>query len=304
MAAMPGKVKRRLQHREQGDQQQQVESQRQRRDDAEEAVVDAHEERDRGEAVDHAVEALRDVLGTEARADRPLLDDLHRRGERAGAQQQRVVVGLGRGHPTRDLDPAAELGADHRRGDDLALALLEQQDRHALADVLARNVLDDARALGVERQVDDRLLGLRVEARLGIGEVVAGQHDLALDDQRRSAALDVTLGAERHRPVSGGRGQRLGTLVDHAQLERRGAADDVLGLRGVLHARQLDDDAVGALLLDHRLGDAELVDAVVQRGDVLGDRRRLDPARASGFSEPTRRRSPPSALSCHSRSGS
>src|SRR5678816_3137593 len=69
---------------------------------------------------------------------------------------------------------------------------------------------------------------------------------------------------------------RLAAIVDHAHLERRGAADDVLGLGRVLHAGQLDDDAVGALLLDHRLGDAELVDAVVQRRDVLRDRRRLD----------------------------
>ena len=35
---------------------------------------------------------------------------------------------------------------------------------------------------------------------------------------------------------------------------------------------QLHHDAVGALLLDHRLGDAEFVDAVVQRLDVLLER--------------------------------
>ena len=102
---------------------------------------------------------------------------------------------------------AAELAADHRRGDDLALALLEQQDRHALADVLARDVAHDARALGVQRQVHRRLLGLAVEAGLRIGQVVAGQDDLALDDQRRAAALDVALGAERHRAGADGRGR-------------------------------------------------------------------------------------------------
>ena len=46
---------------------------------------------------------------------------------------------------------AADLLADHRRGDDLALALLEQHDRHALADVLARHVLEDAGAGAVQR---------------------------------------------------------------------------------------------------------------------------------------------------------
>ena len=42
--------------------------------------------------------------------------------------------------------------------------------------------LEDARALGVQRQVHRRLLGLAVEAGLRVGEVVAGQHHLALDD--------------------------------------------------------------------------------------------------------------------------
>ena len=58
--------------------------------------------------------------------------------------------------------------------------------------------------------------------------------------------------------------ERARVVVDHADLERRGAAEDVLGARGVLHARQLHDDAVGALLLDDRLGDAELVHAIAQ----------------------------------------
>ena len=57
----------------------------------------------------------------------------------------------------------------------LALALLEQQDRHALADVLARDVAHDARALGVQRQVHRRLLGLAVEAGLRVGQVLAGE---------------------------------------------------------------------------------------------------------------------------------
>src|SRR6478672_7823705 len=46
---------------------------------------------------------------------------------------------------------AADLAADHGSRDDLALALFEQQDGHALADVLARHVREDARALCVQR---------------------------------------------------------------------------------------------------------------------------------------------------------
>ena len=60
--------------------------------------------------------------------------------------------------------------------------------------------------------------------------------------------------------------------VGEARFERGRAADDVLRLRRVLHARQFDHDAVGALLLDHRLGHAEFVHAVMQRGDVLLER--------------------------------
>jgi hypothetical protein len=54
--------------------------------------------------------------------------------------------------------------------------------------------------------------------------------------------------------------------------QRGGAAQDVLGLGGVLHTGQLHHDAVQPLLLDHRLGHAQLVDAVVQGGDVLFQR--------------------------------
>jgi uncharacterized iron-regulated membrane protein len=48
---------------------------------------------------------------------------------------------------------AADFGTDDRRGDDFALALFDQQDGHALADVLARDVLEDAGAGRIERQV-------------------------------------------------------------------------------------------------------------------------------------------------------
>ena len=96
-----------------------------------------------------------------------------------------------------------------------------------------------------------------------------------------AAALD---GSARRRtapgPAAGVGGAASALLVDHAHLERRGAAEDVLRLGGVLHAGQLHHDAVGALLLDHRLGHAELVDAVVQRGDVLLQRAVLDALRA------------------------
>ena len=61
-----------------------------------------------------------------------------------------------------EAEVAADLGADHRRRHDLALALLEQQDGHALADALARDVAEDARAGGIQRQLVDVLVPARV----------------------------------------------------------------------------------------------------------------------------------------------
>ncbi len=226
------------------------------------------------------IEALGDVVGAQARADGAFLDDFHRRGQRAGAQQQRDVVGFDGAHAAGNLHPAAaDLGADHRRGDHFALALFDQQDGHALADVLARHVLEDARAGGVQREVHRRFLGLVVEAGLGVGQTLAGQHHLLLDQQRPAAALDVVFGADRRLALRGlfhDRRVAPVLVIDHADFQRRGAAEDVLGLGGVLHARQLHHDAVGALLLDHRLGHAQFVDPVVQRGDVLLDGEFLD----------------------------
>ena len=65
-------------------------------------------------------------------------------------------------------------------------------------------------------------------------------------------------------------------LVDHADFEAGGAAEDVLGLGGVLDAGQLHHHAVRALLLDDRLGDAQFVDPVAQGEHVLLQRLSLE----------------------------
>ena len=77
-------------------------------------------------------------------------------------------------------------------------------------------------------------------------------------DDLLAAALDEQVAAERNLPRQRGF-ERARVLVDHPDLQRRGAAEDVLGARGVLHAGELHDDAIGTLLLDDRLRDAELV---------------------------------------------
>ncbi len=54
-----------------------------------------------------------------------------------------------------------------------------------------------------------------------------------------------------------------------AKLEIGSFTDDAFRLGGVLHPRQLDNNAVFTLPRDQRLGDAELIDAIAQRGEVL-----------------------------------
>ena len=112
---------------------------------------------------------------------------------------------------------------------------------------------------------------LAIKTRLGIVDALASEDNLFLDQYRLAIALVIQLGAE-------GQLAGLGLLqrsrihllfLDHAHFEGRGTAEDVLGLGGVLHARQLHDHAVGALLLDNRLGNTEFINAVAQRGDVL-----------------------------------
>src|SRR5947208_3252287 len=77
--------------------------------------------------------------------------------------------------------------------------------------------------------------------------------------------------------------QRARLIVDHADFERRRTPENILGARGVLHARQLHDDAIAALLLNDRLRDAELVDAVAQNRDVLLDGAVLNALLCLGF---------------------
>ena len=94
---------------------------------------------------------------------------------------------------------AADFATDHRGSHHLAAAFFEQDDRHALADVLAGHVTEDARALRVQREVHGGFLGLAVKAGLRIGEVFASQQHVALDDDGLAVAFGVTLGAEGHR---------------------------------------------------------------------------------------------------------
>ena len=114
-------------------------------------------------------------------------------------------------------------------------------------------------------------LVLRVKARLCVGEVFAGQDDLLFHNHGLAVAVHEAFCAKWHGAIAKLCAAGFGAVVHHADFKRGRTAQNVFGLGGVLHAWQLHHDAVCALLLNHRLGHAQLVDTVVQGGDVLLD---------------------------------
>src|SRR5690606_5597948 len=258
-----------LQHGKGCKQKQHVEQQSQRGEHAEEPVVKQHEDGDRNEAIQGGIKALREVVGTQAGADGAPFGDFHGCSQRAGAQQQGNVGGFLSIHTAGNLNlPARNLATDDRRRYDLALALFEQHDGHATPDVVAGDVAENACALGVECQIDRGKLGLLVTPRLGILQVFTRENDLAAQEQGSAVSIFEAFEAKRHGACSqrGGGGRRI---FHHTDFQRSGTTENFLSLGDVLHARQLDNDAVRALLLNHGLGHAQFVDPVVQRGDVL-----------------------------------
>ncbi|MCY1497592.1 hypothetical protein D9M68_315580 [compost metagenome] len=117
--------------------------------------------------------------------------------------------------------------------------------------------------MAIQTDVDLRATVL-VVAGAGIGDLVTGDDHAALQLDRRTARLAELEGL-------GGGAQRI-RLGGQAELQVGGLAENPLGLGGVLHAGQLDHDAVGALALHQRLGHTQLVDAVADGGEVLLDR--------------------------------
>ena len=107
-----------------------------------------------------------------------------------------------------------------------------------------------------------------------VGQLLAGRDDVALQQDRRRPWLPVVrivqLRADRDALVLL-RLVRIVGLVDQPEFQRRGRAEHADRFVRILHARQLHDDAVRRLARDDRLGDAELIDAIAQRRDVLLD---------------------------------
>ena len=270
-----GQGQRRLQHREHRHHQHQVEGEGEIGDEPEPLVIDRHEDEHEHEADHDGPESLVDVRLAQARTHGALLHDLDGGGERARAQQQREVAGLFGGVETGDLEPLPELVADRRDVDDLlddllpALAhavdqlgerlVLDVHYGHGATDLVPSAVGEESGPLAVEGDEHRRRAALLIDPRCCVRDVLAGEHDAALEEDRPAVAFVVELGRPGRAP---GGERRGGFVVNHAELQRRGGPENLLRPGGVLDAGQLDDDPVLALLLDDRLGDAELVDPV------------------------------------------
>ena len=141
-----------------------------------------------------------------------------------------------------------------RCGDDFGFTLVNQDHRHAFADVVARQVGEDG-GTGVVEADAHAGLAFFVAVGLCVVDVFPGQLDLFANQQgvghiAGSVQQFVALGYVAVQ----GRLKGVGVVAYHSDFQRGGTADNVFGFGRVLHAGQLHDDAVHTRLLDNRFG--------------------------------------------------
>ena len=126
-----------------------------------------------------------------------------------------------------------------------ALLVFNKEHGHLATDIVTRGVGHEATTTGVEIDVDLRLRVL-VEARLCVGDALAGD-DLALLQQHHATLTALkALGARRRREAFSGFG------AGEAELQAGCTTKDTLGLGGILQTRQFDHDTAAALAQDRR----------------------------------------------------
>ncbi len=221
-----------------------------------------------------------DRIRAEFGADRALFEDLDRRRQRAGAQQQRKIARRLDGKAAgNDAAAAEDRFADNRRADHLVV----EHDREGFPHVLARHVAEALAAGGVEFEADHRLVVL--ERCLRVGQHVAADHDPFPDEigVGTAAIAASLLGSEdfvaRRQPAAACLIEGDGA-IDELEGELGGPPEQRLDVLGIVDPRQLDEDAILTLALDRRLFSPGLVDAPADDLDRLFDR--LPAARLSG----------------------
>lgn len=140
--------------------------------------------------------------------------------------------------------------------------LLDKDHCHAATDVAASRTTHQLATVAIQTDVHFWRAVL-AEASLGVRHLVASDDQATLDLCWRTIAFTELEGF--------GSGFRSTWLSGQTELKVGRLAEDTLGFGSVLHARQLNHDAVGALTLNDWLGNTQLVDAVTYRGQVLLD---------------------------------
>ena len=159
-----------------------------------------------------------------------------------------------------EIWPEPPVIGDWMRGAEITL--LSSTMASGRPTILRRRLAEALGAADVEAEVDDRLVGAAVEGGLGVDEIAALDDDAALD-RHALAALRPATAACRRRPRPAAPSRRNSSFAVSPRM--------LLEALRVLQARHLDEDAVGALALDVRLGRAERVDAAADDLDGLVD---------------------------------
>ena len=108
---------------------------------------------------------------------------------------------------------------------------------------------------------------MAVNTRCGINDVVSGVNHLLFKQNSPPVPEIVELGPWRCQTGLLGTGRIL--LIDQAHFQRSGAPKNTFSTLGILHSRQLNDDAISSLLLNHRFGNPQLINPVTQGSHIL-----------------------------------
>ena len=249
---------RRFQHRHEAEDQAHMDDERDVRKEAEEAVGGEHEDdHEDGRHIGGHLARL-DGVAAEAWADGALLHDGQLGRQGAGAEQHGKVVHLLDREAAGDLARSAGDGRLDRRSRDHPIV---ENDGELTTEVFRRRLTEALSAADVEAEIDNGLVGLRVESRLGIGQVAAFSDDPALDGN----PLATLIFAGQHVDI----GRAL--LSQQTELEIAGLAEKRLQLLRILETRNLHEHAVGALALDARFCGAGGIHATADDLDGLVD---------------------------------
>ena len=218
-------------------------------------------------------------VGAQRRTHRALFQVLDARRQRARTQRQRQVLRLLLGEAAGDAAFIVNLLLDgghfhhlvvEHHGQPLAHVRAGERGKPPSAFAGQRELhVADAHSHRVPASAVRRSLPLTADARLitqySLGVVLSARSDVAALHQHGIRGKQAAVGLHRFLLAGVGAADRL------PDFQHRGGLHDFFHARRIVNARQLHQDLVVAqsVLLDHRLADAELVNAVADGLDRL-----------------------------------